>query len=52
MPGVLTLASETTAATAFVPEGSATMLIITLMVTMGLVMGLVFSTQIAKEWSR
>lgn len=52
MPGVLTIASETAAATTFHAEGTATMLLIAFMVAMGLVMGLVFTTQIAKEWSR
>lgn len=57
MSGVLTMASDVAAATTaagevYRPEGTATLMIVAFMVAMGLVMGLVFTTKIAKEWSR
>lgn len=52
MPGVLTMASEVAAATEYRPEGTGTLMLVAFMVAIGLVMGLVFTTKIAKEWSR
>jgi len=52
MPGVLTIAAETATTSAFHAEGTATLLLVAFMVAMGLLMGLVAATQIAKEWSR
>jgi hypothetical protein len=34
------------------PEGSGTKMLIAFMIAMGIVMGLVFATRVAKEWSR
>jgi hypothetical protein len=53
MSGLLaTIASEADLTGAFVAEGNLTRMLIVLMVALGLLMGLVFLTQVAKEWSR
>jgi len=46
------MASEAGSMGAYVPEGSLTRMLIVLMIALGLLMGLAFLTQIAKEWSR
>ncbi|MBX3323293.1 MAG: hypothetical protein KF757_09915 [Phycisphaeraceae bacterium] len=48
MPGVLMIAAAEIAR----PEGDVTKIIMTVMIAMGLLMGLVLTTKIAKEWSR
>jgi hypothetical protein len=51
MSGLLTTIASVPAAE-FVAEGSLTRMLIVLMIALGLLMGLVFVTQVAKEWSR
>ncbi len=53
MSGLLTtIASESGAAGIFIAEGELTRMLIVLMVAIGLLVGLVFLSQVAKEWSR
>jgi hypothetical protein len=52
MSGLLTTIASVPAAAEFVAEGSLTRMLIVLMIALGLLMGLVFVTQVAKEWSR
>jgi hypothetical protein len=47
MSGVLMLAVEMAK-----PEGDITKIIMAVMISMGLLMGLVFATKVMKEWSR
>ena len=50
---MIIIASETIdTAVDFVPEGGVTMAVIALLVAIGFLIGLVFLTQVAKEWSR